>query len=130
MAMVLAVLVCAGAVLAASPGARSAIGGLLGIGSVQVDRSVPTAPSRALDLGVEVTLAQARRRAGFAPALPPDGLLGAPRVGFDGKAAPGGAIVLSWDDPPASLSDGGQITLMQMRASSAFTLDRRGEGPA
>lgn len=69
----LAVVAVAAAVLAISPGARSAVGDWLGIGGVSIVRvdELPPVPVRGQPLlGERTTLAAARRRVPFAIALP------------------------------------------------------------
>lgn len=118
-AIAVAVALAAGAVLGASPGARSAILDLLGLQSARIERgelgATPDAPP---DLGRDVSMAEARRLAGFELAVPTE--LGRPaRIGFSGDPAPGGQVSFAW-------TGGGRraegrdtaIVMSQMRAAA------------
>ena len=105
-----ALAVAAAAVLAASPGARSAILRLVGVGGVRIERvgELPEVDAvRRPVFGREVSLDEARRRAGFAIGLPTlDGLEEPDAVYFRGYPE-GGTVTLlygSRDEPRLALS--------------------------
>ena len=86
----LTLLVAAATVFAASPGARDAVLDLFGIDGASVERvpTLPEAPRSTSPLGARVTLATARREAGFevlVPSSPPE------RV-YLSKRLPGGVV--------------------------------------
>jgi len=89
-----AVLLAFAGVMAASPGARSAVLEWLGLQSVRIERREPTAtPSPALRLGPEISAEQARRRL---PGLAaPPAALGPP----DSLQALGGGVAFVYDGP-------------------------------
>lgn len=96
-----AVVVVVAALLVFSPTTREAVADFLGIGGVTVtyddDLRLPETPSP-LDLGAEVSLAEARELAPFEVAVPE--LLGEPdRVYFDERFA-GGAVSLLYETRP------------------------------
>ncbi|MGH2844974.1 MAG: hypothetical protein ACRDL0_02945 [Thermoleophilaceae bacterium] len=93
-----ALLVLAGAVLAAVPGARDAVLELFGLQGATVEqrRTLPTPPAdRPLDLGRRTTLAGARDRLAFAPLLPAG--LGPPDGVYVREAVPGGELLLAYE---------------------------------
>ena len=121
-AVLLALVVAAGALLAASPGARSAILELFGIEGVRIERGETGAARPAQPaLGREVSLAEARRATDFELALPRLRWLGPPsRIGLDRGAAPGGQVALLWE-PRRGGTDGADATpvvLTQVRATA------------
>jgi hypothetical protein len=88
------------ALMAASPGVRSAVLEVLGIQGARIERREPSPRARAagdrLQLGHSVTLAQARRLAPFDVVVPSDP--GAPdAVRWDRAAPGGGQVALLWD---------------------------------
>lgn len=90
-----ALLAAVAATMAIEP-ARSAVLDWLGLGSVRIERREPTAPppgrlGARLSLGEPVTLAQARRQAGFAIRVP--AALGPPDAVFVDRTTRGGPIV-------------------------------------
>jgi hypothetical protein len=123
--LALAVLVAAfGAVLAASPGARSGFLEIFGIeGAVvtRVERLPAVAPSQSLDgLGARVTVAEARRRAGFA-LVEPEGLGTPDAVYFK---APGMVSFVYGRDPDVRLI----FSQIVGRLEEAFVKKLAGEG--
>ena len=96
--------------LAASPAARSAILELLGLKGATIERREPNAPpppsrrrplGSGLDLGRAVTLAQARRAAGFAVVVPALPELGPPdAVYFSDERPEGGRVSLVYGPRP------------------------------
>ena len=99
LAVALAALALGGAILAASPGARSAVADWLGIGGVRVVEvdDLPVAPVRDEPfLGRRVTLAEARRRVDF-PILLPDGQR--PDAVYVRSIPSGGAVTLVYGSP-------------------------------
>jgi hypothetical protein len=114
LALAFAVLVVAVAgVLAASPGARSAIRDLLEVAGVRVERTdeeqLPVVPTRARPyFGERVSLAEARRRVDFAVRLPEDPALGEPDAVYVRDFPPGGSVTLlygSLDRPRLALTE-------------------------
>jgi hypothetical protein len=103
-AVLLAVLA---ALMAASPGVRSAVLEVLGIEGARIERREPSPRARAagdrLQLGRSVTLAQARRLAPFEVVVPSDP--GPPdAVRYDSAAPGGGQVAFLWDgDRPRPL---------------------------
>ena len=94
LAIALAALLLMAATAAAIPGIREPVLDWLGLRSVRIERiqrPLPAAPGRGLGLGRHVTLADARRRLGFAPLLPSG--LGDPVVYLD-RSLPGGRLGL------------------------------------
>jgi hypothetical protein len=92
----------AGGVLAASPGARSAVLDLFGVGGVRIERvgELPQIPVREQPFfGERVSLAEAERRAGFRARLPSLDGLEEPDAVFFREVPPGGAITLVYGDP-------------------------------
>jgi hypothetical protein len=123
--LVLAVLVAAfGAVLAASPGARSAFLEIFGIeGAVvtRVERLPEITPSQSLDgLGERVTVGEARNRAGFA-VLEPEGL-GEPDAVY--YKAPGMVSFVYGRDPDVRLI----LSQIDGRLEEAFVKKLAAEG--
>jgi hypothetical protein len=123
--LALAVIVAAfGAVLAASPGARSAFLEIFGIeGAVvtRVERLPEIAPSQSLDgLGERVTLGEARNRAGFA-VLEPEGL-GEPDAVY--YKAPGMVSFVYGRDPDVRLI----LSQIAGRLEEAFVKKLTAEG--
>jgi hypothetical protein len=112
-AVVLAVLVVAlGAVLAVPP-ARTALLDWLGLGGVRIVRveELPPVPAVGdLDLGRQVTLADARRRAPWilVPDDAPDGV-------YFSTAIPGGRVSLLWGTPTSV-----RLLLTEFRAQQTF----------
>jgi hypothetical protein len=93
--------VATGVTMAVSPSARSAILRWLGIGGVRVTRVEELPPTRAgadLSLGERVTLAQARRRAGFPVVIP--GALGSPDEVHFSRDFPRGVVSLVYRPRP------------------------------
>ena len=93
----LAVLLLAVAVSLAVPPARTALLELFRLGGVsveRVDRLPPVAPRGQLRLGLELTLADARRRAAFPVRLPDAERYGEPDAVFFSDAIPGGRVSL------------------------------------
>ena len=92
------VVVCFGAVLAASPGARSSLRDLFGIGSVRVIRvdDASTTGATLVPFGRPVSLAEAERAVAFELRVPP--ILGGaqpPRVYLD-RTVGGGLVSFVW----------------------------------
>jgi hypothetical protein len=123
LALVLAIVGAGGVLLTSSPGARSAILDLLGLQGARIERGQPEVRRHTpLRLGREVSLAQARRLAGFAIAIPSSAWLGPPvRVGFDASVVPGGQVSLAWTRrlPRPKGTDPEAIVLTQTRAGTA-----------
>jgi hypothetical protein len=97
----LAVLALLGAVLAASPRARSAVLDWLGIGGVQIVEvdELPVVPVREQPvLGERVSLAEARRRVAFAVQLLPESAGTPDEVYLRGNPT-GGAVTLVYGSP-------------------------------
>jgi hypothetical protein len=120
LALALALLGAAGAA-AAVPGVRDAIGDLLGLRGATVERvrRTPPAPAPAeRDLGPRVTLAKARRAAGFEIVLAHDPRLGAPVAVHLARTGGGGARV-------TLVYRGGDVTLTELRGSTAPELVRK-----
>ncbi len=116
-----ATLLGAGAATAAVPGLRDAVGDLLGLDGATVQRVPRTPPAPATagrDLGPAVTLAAARRAAGFRLVLAHDARLGAPDAVHLARTAGGQARV-------TLVYDGGDVTLTQLRGSTATDLVRK-----
>ena len=87
----IALLVLAGAVVAAVPSARDALLELFGLQGATVERraTLPDPPDlRPLDLGRRVKPAEAARELGFTPVTP--ATLGAPNAAYVRHAVPGG----------------------------------------
>jgi hypothetical protein len=105
LAVALAVLVVAGtAVLAFSPGARSALLELFGIEGATVTRVEELPEARGgeqLDLGERVSLEQAEREVGFTPRLPRDGEVD--EVWLD-RGIGRGAVAVVWCCPRVVLT--------------------------
>jgi hypothetical protein len=100
LAFAAAAVALAGAVLAASPGARSTVLDWLRIGAVEIRRTdeLPKVPLRAEPVfGERVTLDEARRRVEF-PVLVPE-RLGEPDRVHHRRDPPGGAVTLVWGEP-------------------------------
>jgi hypothetical protein len=96
-AVLLALLV---ALMAFSPGVRSAVLEALGLQGARIERREPSPRARAagtrLDVGTPVTLAAARDRAAFDVVVPDDP--GAPDAVFFDAAAPGGGqVAFVWE---------------------------------
>ena len=97
LALSLAVVVAALAGALAVPPVRAALLDLLRIGGARIERveRLPaTAPRRGLSLGTEVSLAEARRRAGFRVEVPDDDVWGEPDAVFVRPLAPAAAVSL------------------------------------
>jgi hypothetical protein len=112
-----ALLAALAAVLATSPGARSALLRAVGIGDVRIER-VGELPEVAVErrpvFGREMTLAEARRRAGFALALPTLEGLEEPDVVYFRGYPEGGTVTLlygSRDEPRLALSQWSGTTI-------------------
>ena len=96
--------------LALSPGARSAVQRLIGIGGVQIELvdELPATPVRARpDFGAEVSLAEARRLAGFRVRLPALAGLGEPDAVFF-RDYPTGMVTIVYgpiDEPRLALTE-------------------------
>lgn len=127
LAAVVALVLLASAVLAASPSARRAVADLLGLRGVEIEldggtTSVPLPPAGdTLQLGRAVTLADARAEAGF-PLLVPAaaGALGRPDAVFLDATVADGAVSLVYRSRPGlpSAGPGGVgVLLTQFRAS-------------
>ena len=124
------VAVCLGAVLAASPSARSGLRDLFGIGSVRVIRVAdpPTAtetlekPARLVPFGRPVSLAAARRAVDFELLLP-ESINGKPpaRIYLD-RTIGGGLVSIVWCCSP-------RIVLTQLLGQE-FAFLRKTVGPA
>ena len=104
------------ALMAASPGVRSAVLEVLGIEGARIERREPSPRARAagarLDLGRPTTLAAARARAPFDVVVPADP--GPPdAVWFDRAAPGGGQVAFVWE--PGS-SGGRPLLLTQIAA--------------
>lgn len=94
-------LVLAGTVLAAVPGARDAVLEFFGLQGATVERTatLPTPPAqRSLDLGRRTTLERARERLAFEPLVPT--LLGDPDFVYLGEAVQGGELSLAYRPGP------------------------------
>jgi hypothetical protein len=119
LAIFLAIAGAGGALLAASPSARSAILDLLGIEGATIERGeTGSARQTPPKLGRTVSLAEARRAAGFELAIPPLPGLGRPsRIGFDRSVAPGGQVAFVW---APRTTNGAQpaVVLTQVRATA------------
>jgi hypothetical protein len=102
-----AVVAVFGITMAASPSARSSILEWLGLKSVKIERKAPTAtpqPHRGslgedLSLGRSVSLAQARRLAGFRIRIP-NALPAPDAVWFDSPPPPGGRVSFVYKPQP------------------------------
>ena len=94
----LAAAVIAGAVLVASPGARTAVADFLGIGGVKVtfkgEAPDPTIRLEDAELGPRVTLAEARRRVRFEVLVPES--FGAPDAVYAGGPFGGSQVTLAY----------------------------------
>lgn len=123
-ALALAVILAAtAAVLAVSPGARSALGDLFGIGGVTIVRAdrlpAPGAPPDYLP-GLPVALEAAKSRVAFALRLPHSGP--APREVLLDETVAGGAVSYVWCcDPP--------LQLTQFRGTQMVTFAEKVVGP-
>jgi hypothetical protein len=105
----------------AVPAVRDAIGDLLGLRGATVQRVPRTPPAPATagrDLGPRVTLAAARRVAGFPIVLAHDARLGAPGSVHLARAAGGRARV-------TLVYRGGDVTLTELRGSTELDLVRK-----
>ncbi len=94
-------LVLAGTVLAAVPGARDAVLEFFGLQGATVERTatLPTPPAQqSLDLGRRTTLERARERLAFEPLVPT--LLGDPDFVYLGEAIQGGELSLAYRPGP------------------------------
>jgi hypothetical protein len=130
-------LVGAGGVLAASPGARDAVLDWLGLRGATIRRvetlpSVPrTSPRAPLELGRRVSLAEARTRAGFRPLVAR--ALGTPdRVHVDEIAPEVRQVALVYrprGDLPADEQTGVGLLLTEMQAALDETLIEKLAGP-
>jgi hypothetical protein len=87
------------ALLAVSPGVRSAVLEVLGIEGARIERREPSPRARArgdrLDLGRRTTLERARRAVRFHVVVPEDP--GPPDAVWLDRAAPGGQVAFVWD---------------------------------
>lgn len=117
-------LLLASAAVAAVPAARDALGDLLGIGGVEIERvpTTPRPPARpgTLDLGDPATLAAAGRRVGFRVLVPRAAGLGSPQV----RVAAGGAVHLAYPARPglpAAGTTGLGLLLSEFRGVGATT---------
>jgi hypothetical protein len=121
LAISLALLGAAGAA-AAVPAVRHAVGDVFGLRGATVRRvpRTPPAPATARrDLGARVTLAAARRLAGFPVVLARDPRLGAPRAVHLARTAggDGARVTLVYRD--------GTVTLTELRGSTELDLVRK-----
>lgn len=98
LAIAMSLIAIAGVLMAASPGARSAVRDLLGLEGARIERGRPKAQRvEPPALGREVSLSQAERLAGFDVVLPDLPALGTPtRIGYDGAVPPSGQVSLAW----------------------------------
>jgi hypothetical protein len=114
LALVLAIVLAAVLAVLAVPPARTAILDWLGIGSariVRVEELPPLPPVPGLEiLGDVVSLEQARTRAGFAFASPPDGEPAPDEI----RVAPGLRVTYVWRD-----GDGVRLLISQLPGSAA-----------
>ncbi|MDQ4096754.1 MAG: hypothetical protein M3144_02645, partial [Actinomycetota bacterium] len=127
----LALVLCFTAILAASPAARHAVAGWLGLRGVEIkfgdSRTPPTTAGvgSGLALGEMTSLAEARRRVTFPVVLPPE-RLGPPDEVYYSASPPGGRVTFLYRAAPglpeASLTGAG-LLLTQFRAEvdEAFT---------
>ncbi len=104
-AAVLAALALIAGLLAASPDARSTVLRWLGLEGARIERREPAVPpgrrAAPLDLGERVTPGELRGRQRFKIARPRLAALGPPTaVYLDERAAPGGAVTLTWSKRP------------------------------
>jgi hypothetical protein len=94
-----ALLAVLAALMAVSPGVRSAVLDVLGLEGARIERREPSPRARAigdrLDLGRRVTLEQARRGVRFDVVVPDDP--GPPDAVWLDRAAPGGQVAFVWD---------------------------------
>ncbi len=120
-----ALLVLAGAALAFSPEARTAVAERLGLRGVWIEHLpwMPTPPPGTvgpnLDLGDRVTLEEARARVGFPVLLPTLPELGAPDEVYLGSGPAGGQVALVyWTRPglPPASETGVVLLLVEFRA--------------
>jgi hypothetical protein len=126
LAVSLALLGAGGAAAAAVPGVRHAIGDLLGLRGASVRRVPRTPPAPAVagrDLGPQVGLAEAARRAGFTPLRAHDALLGAIGPVHLSTTAGGAARV-------TLVYDGGTVTLTQLPSRNGLDVVRKLTPPA
>jgi hypothetical protein len=122
-----ALLLVFAALMAASPGVRSAVLEVLGIEGARIERREPSPRARAagarLDLGRPTTLAAARARAPFDVVVPADP--GPPdAVWFDHAAPGGGQVAFVWE--PAS---GGRPLLLTQIAALPQPVIGKAAGP-
>jgi hypothetical protein len=123
-AAVVALVVAFTAILAASPAARHAVAGWLGLRGVEIEyggsRIPPTsaAAGSGLALGEQTSLAEAKRRASFPVLLLPE-RFGPPDEAYHSASPPGGRITLLYratpELPEASITGAG-LLLTQFRA--------------
>lgn len=106
LAVAAALTVVVTAALLASPAAREAVAGWLGLPGARIELtpSPPVAPTRTLGeglrLGERVTIAEARKRVDFHVLLPRDTVLGRPDEVYVGSEFAGGQVFLVYRERP------------------------------
>lgn len=117
----IAFLVSVGALLTASPQARTAVADRLGLRGVSIEqRTAPPLPAgstaslaAALNLGDLVTLEEARVRAGFPVVVPASRQLGAPDTVHFLSTVPGGQVALVFGPRPGiTTAETGEVGLL------------------
>ncbi|MGH9177402.1 MAG: hypothetical protein ACRD0N_02450 [Acidimicrobiales bacterium] len=114
-----AVVAVLAATLVASPATREAVADWLGIGAVEIelsDRRPPAETVAALDLGQEVTVAEASRRAGVPVRWPAS--LGSPAAVYTRTIGPVREVTLVWppgQSLPATPAPGVGLLLTELR---------------
>ncbi|MGH8945167.1 MAG: hypothetical protein ACRDVL_03360 [Acidimicrobiia bacterium] len=91
----------------ATPAGREAVADLLEVAGIKVTwRETNVAPGATLDLGEQVTLAEAAEEVAFRPLVPAAVAVGEPDAVFHSDFPPGGAVHLVWESGEALLTAG------------------------
>ena len=138
LALAAALTFVATAVAVASPAAREAVAGWLGLPGARIELtpSPPTAPTRTLGeglrLGERVTLEEARARVAFPILVPDDPALGAPDEVYVTSEFPGGQVFLVYGERagmPSAAETGAAVLVSEFAGDLEREILRKTIGP-